>query len=128
MVFTPRLFAALTSVASLFNVMHAKNYRVTVAPTDVERAAQVVVFQLPSDAARLSGLKQRDGTILPVQVSNGTATFVIPLQKRGESLTFTLIEGAPASNAVDAKRDAGRLHLLVRGKPVFDYQMDKDAL
>ena len=128
MVFTPRLFAALTSVASLFNVMHAKNYRVTVAPTDVERAAHVVVFQLPLDAARLSGLKQRDGAILPVQVSNGTAAFVIPLQKRGESLTFTLIEGAPASNAVEAKRDTGRLHLLVRGKPVFDYQMDKDAL
>jgi hypothetical protein len=128
MFFTPRLFAALTSVAFLLTHVYARNYRLTVEAVDVERASQVVVFKLPDDASRVSGLKHPDGTLLPLQVMDGTAVFVVPAQKRGEALTFTLMEGAPQPNAVEAKREKQRLHLFVRGKPVFDYQMDKDAL
>jgi hypothetical protein len=127
MFFTPRLFAALTSVAFLSHV-YAKNYRLTVEAADVERACLLVVFKLPADAPRVSGVKHSDGMLLPAQVIDGTAVFMIPAQKRREALTFTLTEGAPQPNAVAVKREKERLHLLVRGKPVFDYQMDKDAL
>jgi hypothetical protein len=128
MVSTPRLLAALTGVAFLLPIVHAKNYRLTVEPADVERAAQVVTFKLPPDAGRVAGVRQADGTVLPVQSIGGTAVFVVPAQKRGESLSLMLVAGAPTANRVETKREKQRLHVLVRGRPVFDYQMDRDAL
>jgi hypothetical protein len=129
MVFTPRLLAALTCAAASVSLMPAKNYRVTVAAADVDRAVQVVTFQLPPDALQSNGLTQGNGTVLPLQRSpEGRATFIIPAQRAGETLSFSLREGPLEKPAVQTTPGKGRLHVSVQGKPVFDYQMDKDAL
>src|SRR5688572_18025336 len=127
MVTASRLLA-LTGAAIFLNVMHAKNYRVTVAAADVDRAAQVVSFKLPADGGKITSAEPRGGKSLPVQIENGTAAFVIPAQKAGEALVFTLSEvGNPAAR-VEAKAARGRLHVTLAGQPLLDYQMDKDAI
>jgi hypothetical protein len=129
MSFTPRLLAVLTGTVALFSPVHARNYRVTVAAAEVDRVAQVVTFELPFGISRLTGVKQGDGTMLPLQLNrSGSAAFIIPRQKAGEALTFMLSEGAAAPDAVMATRGEGRLHLMIDGKPMLDYQMDKEAL
>lgn len=131
MAFTPRLITVLATAAICVNAAQAKNYRVTVAPTDVERAVQVVTFKLPSDAPRATTLKPASGHPLSLQVgSDGMASFIVPAQKAGDPLTFILGESAaPAAVAgVEAKADRQRVHLTINGAPLFDYQMDKEAL
>ena len=128
MAFNPRLLLVLASAAALFSCAHGKEYRVTLAPAGVDRSAQVISFKLPADASRATGLKQGNGTILPLQVTGTEAVVVIPEQKANEALSFVLTEGRAASTAVEAKPGKGRVHLTVAGKPVFDYQMDREAL
>lgn len=121
--------AGLAIAAALFNLTHAKTFRVTVAPAEVDRAAQVVTFTMPPDASRATALKQPNGTLLPLQISEGgEAAFIVPAQRAGETLGFILTEGSAAAPAVQVKRDRGRLHVTVGGKSVFDYQMDREAL
>src|SRR5688572_1533765 len=127
MVTASRLLA-LTGAAVFLNVVHAKNYRVTVAAADVDRAAQVVTFKLPADGGKVTSAQPRDGKSLPVQVENGTAAFVIPAQKAGEALVFTLSGAENRAALVEAKAGKGRLHVTIAGEPVLDYQMDKDAI
>lgn len=128
MVYSPRLVAALTVAATFINLVHAKNYRVTVAATDADRASQVVRFTLPADAARSTAVTSREGAVLPLQVTDGTAVFIVPRQKAGEALSFRLTQGPALSPTVKATAGQGRLHLTVGGKPAVDYQMDKDSL
>jgi hypothetical protein len=130
MVFSFRTNAALVVAAVAFNFAHAKNYRVMIAPIEVDRAAQVVSIPLPADAPKRPELRGT-GHRLPVQVSKGSATFIVPAQKAGETLTFILGEAVLpllAEKGVEAKSDKQRLHVTVNGAAVFDYQMDKDAL
>lgn len=125
----PRLTAAaLVAVALFGSTARAWTHRVTVAAADVERAGQVVEFGLPANAKGATVVKADNGATLPLQVdTNGTARFVVPAQKAGEVLTFTLGEGRTAGG-VQVQKATGRLHILVAGKPAFDYQMDKEAL
>jgi hypothetical protein len=125
---TPRLLLALAVAAAVFSSACAREYRVTIAPASVDRSAQVITFMLPADASRATGLKRGDGIVLPLQVNGTEAVVVIPEQKANETLSFVLIEGRAPSSAVEAKPGKGRLHLTVGGKPVFDYQMDREAL
>jgi hypothetical protein len=110
-------------------LLQGKDYRLTVAPAAVDRAAQVVTFSLPADAPRPAALRGAAGNV-PLQVgADGQAAFVVVAQKAGEAAVFTLVSGGAAgAPAVETKTAAGRLHLTVGGKPVFDYQMDKEAL
>jgi hypothetical protein len=129
MVFTPRLLAALTSAVALLNAVHAKTYRVTIAPADVERAAQVVTFKLPADAGRATVLRAANGATHPLQVADvGMVSFVIPTQRAGETLAFTLVEGPAPAERVRVDRSKGLLQVTVEGKPAFDYRMDKNAV
>src|SRR5688500_13699845 len=128
MVPASRLLAALIGAAVLLNVVHAKNYRVTVAAADVDRAAQVVTFNLPSDGGKITTAQPREGKPLPVQVENGTAAFIIPAQKAGEALAFTLGDAGRPVAVVEAKAGKARLHVTIGGQPLLDYQMDKDAI
>ncbi len=132
MVFTPRLVAALAGAGLCLISAHARDYRVTVAAAEVDRAVQVVSFPLPADAPRPAQLRGADRTV-PLQVAtDGTAVFIVERQKAGESLAFTLTSAgggaAGARDAVTATREAGRLKVTVGGAPVFVYQMDKEAL
>jgi hypothetical protein len=129
MVFTPRLLAALFGAAVISSAAHGKDVRVTVGSASADRVAQVVTFKLPPNAGQPTALKQSNGTILPIQVEGTQATFLIPEQKAGEALAFLLVSDArPSTQTVNAKAEKGRLHVSIAGKPVFDYQMDREAL
>lgn len=94
-----------------------------------ERAGVVVDFPLPAAAKGATVVQTANGGTLPLQVeSGGAARFVIPAQKAGETLTFTLGGSGKPVGGVEVKRGTGKLHVLVGGKPAFDYQMDKEAL
>ena len=127
--FTPRKLAALAIAAVVLCSMYGKEYRVTVGPAAVDRASQVVTFQLPADAERATGLKSAQGAVLPLQRNrDGRVAVIIPAQKAGETLSFVTLDGATVPPAVEAKPGQGRLHLTLAGRPFFDYQMDKEAL
>ncbi len=107
----------------------ARDYRITVAAADVDRAAVVVRFALPADAPRPASL--HDGREpVPLQLGgDGTATFVVERQAAGEARTFVLGGGLTAGEGgVTVKREPGRLRLALGGAALFDYQMDKEAL
>lgn len=130
MVFPLRSMAVLLGGLLLLNVAAAKNYRVTVAPAEVDRAALVVSFQLPADAGEVN--TARDGqSALPVQVDvDRTARFVVPQQRAGEAREYRLEKAnrRPANGGVEAKADRQRVHLTINGQPVFDYTLDRDAV
>jgi hypothetical protein len=122
--------AACGGALFLAPAMAAKTFQLTVAAADVDRAAQVVTFALPAEAKGLGLLRGAGGATLPLQVdADGTARFVVPAQKAGEALTFTLGEGKVEIGAgVEVKQEAGKLQVNVAGAPAFAYQMDKEAL
>ncbi len=128
MAFTPRSLLAFAGAALLFSCAVAKDYRVVVEPASVDRLTQVVSFKLPSDAGRATGLKHSNGTFLPLQVTGSDAVVMIPEQKAAETLTLVLIQGTEAAAVVLAKADKGQLNLSVAGKPVLNYQMDREML
>lgn len=110
-------------------VLAAKTYAVTVAAAERDRAAQLASFPLPEDAPRPPVLKDDMGRLLPVQVDGeGLATFLVPAQKGGEALRFTLVAGVAATPGVEVSTEAGNLQVNGAGRPVFVYRMDKDAL
>jgi hypothetical protein len=114
MPFTPRLAAALMGVAVFSSVVAARDYRVTVAPADVARAAQVIAFPLPADAPKVPVLRGAGGLLLPVQVeTGGAATFVLPAQAAGETITLTLqaASGGQTTRGVSVHRETGRLRV-----------------
>ena len=129
MAFPFRLAVLLAAVGLVGARAVARDYRVTVAPADADRLAQVVRFDLPADAPTNPVLRSATGATLPVQVDGRKATFVLAAQRAGESSTFTLAAGnsAPAAG-VDLKTEKTHLVVAVGGAAVFAYQMDKDAL
>jgi hypothetical protein len=71
------MVAALLGVVVSAHAVHARDYRVTVASADVDRAAQVIGFKLPADAPKSAVLRGPGGLVLPVQTgADGEATFV----------------------------------------------------
>lgn len=130
MVFTPRLAAVLVGVVVSTAALHARDYRVTVGAADVDRAAQVIGFTLPADAPRTAVLRGAGGLVLPVQVgAGGEATFVLPRQVAGETVTLTLNSAGVGETAhgVDVRKEHGRLSVRVEGREAFVFQMDREA-
>lgn len=124
------VFAALLG-AGLFALPGlARTHRVIVPAAEADRAAQVVEFKLPDDAKGLTVVADAKGGLQSLQVdADGTARFVIPWQKAGETLTFTLSEAKlKRGPGVEVKQNPGNLAVTVEGAPLFGYQMDKDAL
>src|SRR4051794_30211355 len=75
MVPAPRVVAAVVIGAIFFNLALARNYEVTIAQAEIDRAGQVFTLSLPADAPRSPVLDSR-GVNLPVQVdTDRTATF-----------------------------------------------------
>ncbi len=125
-------FAAAAMVALVFcAAVSARDYRLTVAASDVDRAGQVVTFKLPADAPT-SAVLRGDTTVTALQVSpDGTAAFVVPEQKAGAVLSFVFAAGTsstPDAAGVDVAKAGGRLNITVNGGAALVYQMDKEAL
>lgn len=125
-----RPFVAALACVTLVSSAGAKNFRLILAPAAVDRAGQVIVFPLPADAPKSAVLRDAQGHSLALQTeADGAARFIVPAQKAGESLTFTLTSGADVPRAgVVAAPDHGELKLTVGGQTVLYYRMDRDAV
>lgn len=109
----------------------AKDPQLTLPPADVDRAGQVIVFRLPPAAREATAAQDSAGRRHPVQVdADGTARLVVPWQRAGESLTFTLVRGAAGESGagVVVAPERGDLRVSVGGAPVLQYRVDRAAL
>ncbi len=117
------------ALASTLSVLAsgASSWRVTVAAADHDRAAVVVSFPLPAGAPLEAALSLGDSR-LPVQVgADGTAQFVLPQLKAGESPVLTLA-AAPAQPAAKAEATATQVKLSAGGQPVLDFWTAEEPL
>jgi hypothetical protein len=147
-----RFFACLAGLVSGLGA--AAPFQVTIAPTGVERAAQVVTLTLPRELTAGATLRDERGQVVPLQVeSDLTAKFIVARQAANQTLTFRLEPGrqpdqgnvqvveepsptrpgnAPGIDAATApsriQPKAGRLRVSVGGRPILYYQMDRDAV
>ena len=105
-------------------------HRVTLPPAEVDRAGQVIALKLPADAPKPAALRSPAGTSLPLQVDDeGTARFVVPRQKAGETLTFALAAARGGSRGgVTIAPENGDLHLRVAGQSVLGFRMNRERL
>lgn len=116
------LLAALPGLA-----LAASSWRVTVPAADTDRAALVVSFQLPAGAPR-EAVVSLENNLLPVQVgADGTARFVLPHLKAGESPVLALTAAA-AQAVVKAETTATQVKLSVDGQPVLDFWTAEESL
>ena len=124
------LAAALTALTLLASSVVAKNYRVVLAPAEVDRAGQVITLTLPADAPKSAILRDANGRSLALQVeADGTARFVVPFHRAREPLSFTLSSGAGVPReGVAVAPDRGDLRLSVAGLPVFYFRQDRTAV
>jgi hypothetical protein len=148
-----RLAAGLLAMAAVLPGAAAVR-QVTVGAAPVERAAQVVSLTLPRELASGAILRDAAGQVVPLQAeADLTAKFIVARQAAGQVLRYTLeagrlpdqgnvqvteepspprpgntpgIASATAPSRIQAK--AGRLRVSVGGRPIFYYQMDRDAV
>ncbi len=123
------LVAALLG-ATLLTTAAGRNFRVVLPPADVDRAGQVIALQLPADAPKSAVLRDVNGRTIPLQTdADGTTRFIVPWQKAGSPLTFTLTSGAggPREGVVVAP-ERGDLRVTVSGQPVLAYRQDRAAV
>lgn len=122
-------FVALTA-AGLLTPASAKNYRLTLAAAPADRAGQVITFKLPADAPKSAVIRDSQGRNFSLQPEpDGMASFVVPMQKAGETLALTLASssGTPREGVVVAP-EKGELKLSVGGQTAFYYHMDRDLV
>jgi hypothetical protein len=101
----------------------------TVFPADVDRAAQVVTFRSAAENNSLEAVAA-DGSRLPVQVTaDGSASFVVPFQKAGETLRYTIVAAsAPAPSRVVVEKKPTHLHVALNGQAMFQFRTDREEL
>ncbi|MGH7947438.1 MAG: DUF6807 family protein, partial [Opitutaceae bacterium] len=105
----------------------AENHRVTLAPAGVDRAGQVVTITIPRGAPQPTALRDAAGRVTPLQVdADSAARFVVPLQKAGESLTFTFVRVNGIADKVTVTDDAANVSVRTGGQPVLVYRKDRD--
>jgi hypothetical protein len=130
----PTRLALLAALAlALVATADAKDYRVTLSPADANRAGQVIALQLPADAPRPAQLRDAAGGTVALQTdAEGSTRFVVPWQKAGESLAFTLTTLNPkaplAPPVVTVAPESGHLRVSVGEQPVLTYRMDREDL
>lgn len=117
-------------VSGLPGLRAAADLRLSLPPADVDRAGQVVSFPLPAGAAGAKAVRDAAGRLWPLQVdADGTARFVVPWQRAGEALGFTLtVEAATPVRGVEVAPGRGDLAVRIGGEPVLSYRVDRAAL
>ncbi len=100
------------------------------SPAEVDRAGEVVSFNLPVELLGSDLVLQPAGAnaqeiSLPIQVDGpGRGTVFIPLQKAGETLRYSIAPGSAGGRpGVAINNPNGRLRFSVEGQTIFDYQM-----
>ncbi len=120
-----RLFALFASSVALAS---AADWKITVPAAAVDRAAVVVSFPMPAAASRNAMVNGRAGTFSVQVDEGGTARFVLPHIKAGESPVLTLRPVDFYSTDVASVATDGQVKLTVRGKPVLDYWTNEEPL
>ena len=125
-VFTVVMLAATAALAAVA----PKDVRITLAAADVDRAGQVVTFSLPRDASGAVAVRDASGGVHPLQAErDGTVQLIVPWQRAGETLTFTVAPGSkPAAPGVTVAPEKGDLRISVGPAPVLSYRVDRNAL
>lgn len=117
----PLLIAALSIHANY--PAHAAALRVSVQASEFNRQNSIVSFTVPTSARGWQRLETEAGIAVPFQVdTDGKGWFVLDEAKVGSTKSFRLKAGAPAADAVAAKKDGALVRLTVNGKPVAAYQ------
>ncbi len=97
--------------------------RVSVQAGEFNRQGPLVSFTVPAAARGWQRLEMESGVAVPFQTdAEGKGWFVLNDLKAGAAKTFRLKSGAPAAEAVTAKKDGALVRLAVNGKPVAAYQ------
>lgn len=97
--------------------------RVSVQAGEFDRKGAIVSFAVPQGARSWQRLETESGGAVPFQVdAEGKGWFVLGDLKAGATKTLRLKSGAPAAEAVTAKKDGALVRLAVNGKPVAAYQ------
>ena len=110
----------------------ARDYVITLAAPAADLAGQVVAFQLPADAPKPAALRNAAGQPVALQTdADGTTRFVVPAQKSGEPLAFTLTAATPSAATAPAGVAVtpahGDLTITVAGQPALAYRLDRTA-
>lgn len=100
--------------------------RIVVDAGAYDRTNTVVSFPLKTQPP--VALRGADGHMLPLQVANGQATFVLPRLGHGESATFEIVDAPAGAPQVDATRAGTRVRFTVGGKSLLDYQAEPGPL
>ena len=107
----------------------ASSFQVTVAAADVDRVALLGAFPLPAGAPPSAGLRDAAGRTYPLQNDGrGNVRFILPLQRAGETLTFTLAAGSPAGENVTVSQARADLGISVLDRRTVVFQTDKESL
>jgi hypothetical protein len=107
----------------------AETHRLTLAAAPNDRAGQVISTVIPRGAPQPAALRDAGGHIIPLQMGdNGSALFVVPLQKAGEVLTFTFVPAAATTARVSVSDDAADVTVRVASQPVLKYHKDRDKV
>lgn len=125
----PRLLLALLSFG-LGATAAARDYLITVAPAELDRAGQIIAFPLPRNAPKGAVVRDAAGGVRPLQTdADGTGRFLVPFQKAHETLTFTLSAGNPGTGAgVVVQPAGGDLGIKVGGRDLLAFRMARDVL
>ncbi len=122
----PRFLLFLALIAAQAS---ARPHRLTVPAPAEDRVAQVVTITLPADAPRSAVLRAASGEVLPLQAAgDGTAQFVIPVQRAGARLEFLLEAASAPPDGVTVEQKAEGLHLIAGGRTALTYRTDKTSL
>jgi hypothetical protein len=125
----------VATLLALVTPTFARDYRITLAAPATDLAGQVVAFKLPSDAPPSATLRDAAGQPVALQTdADGTARFIVPAQKSGEPLTFTLAAApvppaaTPTPAGVTVTPANGDLSITVAGQPALAYRLDRAAV
>jgi len=122
------VFAILASIV----MAEAKDYRLTLSSTTVDRAGQLVSFSLPKDAPRSPGLRDANGTPVTLQVDDRrVARFMVAWHPAGMSPVYTLTSISPTKTkgtGIAVSKEDGDLSIAVEGKTSLGYRMDREKL
>ena len=127
----PRRVASCAGVVVAFaTFVSAQTFQVTIPASDIERAGQVISLVMPSNAPKPAALRDASGRLWPMQSeSNNQARFVVPLQRAGETLSFTLVQaGTKPAERVFVENGDTDVTASVGGRAVFAYRKDRDVV
>lgn len=125
------IYRLITLAALATSALAAAIPSLTLPPTTVDRAGQVIRFTPPASLPRPTTAIDERGRRWPVQTeSDGTACLVIPWQAAGETLVLRLTAEAtaPTGGAIETKEARGGLAFTEAGSAVLSYHLDPTAL